>query len=236
MKLAVGRIASIVITISGWMLFAIRTMIDLIGYSTLPDDVIVANHRLNSFLIWLSAIPWWALLAFALVSTIILFFVVWPRTVFVNNIAGGFSDYAKGQEIVPDGVMVMINGLDSDEYTLSLLVTLKNRSAADMKLLLDEASISVDGEKAQMAHNVLPVQITAGSSPQVEISTGRVKKYRDNAKCELRVIVRFGRDSRCSSSVTFAYEVRLLHRPTAGWKVHDPAPQSLRLLEYALKT
>jgi len=79
MKLIAGKIVSGLITLSGWLLLGARLMLDLIGYSTAPEDVAVAKTRLDQALGWFLTIPWWALLGFALISTLWLMWVSWPR-------------------------------------------------------------------------------------------------------------------------------------------------------------
>jgi hypothetical protein len=56
-------------------------MLDLIGYSTAPEDMEVAQDRLDQFVGWLLSVPWWVVLGFALVSTLWLMWVSWPRHV-----------------------------------------------------------------------------------------------------------------------------------------------------------
>ena len=79
MKLALGRIASILIVALGWVLFGVRTALDFIGYSTAPEDLEVARTRLERGLDLLLATPWWALLGFALASTALLIWRSWPH-------------------------------------------------------------------------------------------------------------------------------------------------------------
>jgi hypothetical protein len=79
MKLIVGRILSALFTAGGWLLAGARTVLDLIGYSTAPEDVGVAQARLDQFLGWLLSVPWWAVWGFALVSTMWFIWVSWPR-------------------------------------------------------------------------------------------------------------------------------------------------------------
>lgn len=81
MRLFVGRIASGLITIGGWLLFGARSVLDAIGYSTLPDDAKVAVERLDSFFLWLLSVPWWAVFGFALISSMWLMWVSWPRQI-----------------------------------------------------------------------------------------------------------------------------------------------------------
>lgn len=75
----VGRFVSGSISAGGWLLLGVRTVLDLIGYSTLPEDAKVAADRLDHFFLWLLSVPWWAVLGFALVSTMWLMWVSWPR-------------------------------------------------------------------------------------------------------------------------------------------------------------
>lgn len=76
---AIGRIASQIITAGGWLVAGARLVLDLIGYSTIPEDTGVAQTRAEHFLTWLAGLPWWAPWGFALVSTLWLMWVSWPR-------------------------------------------------------------------------------------------------------------------------------------------------------------
>ena len=78
-NLALKRLASILLFASGWIIAAIRTTLDLIGWSTAPDDVKVAMTRLDQFFAWLLAVPWWIPWGFVLLSTLWLMWVSWPR-------------------------------------------------------------------------------------------------------------------------------------------------------------
>ena len=79
MKLALGRVASVLIAVSGWLLVGIRVVLDLIGYATVPDDQQVAAGLVRDFLLWLLSVPWWVPWGFALISTVVLILVSWPR-------------------------------------------------------------------------------------------------------------------------------------------------------------
>lgn len=79
MKLVIGRIASAIMTAGGWTLFGIKSVLDLIGYSTAPDDAKVAAGLVEKFLAWVLSVPWWATLGFALATTFWLIWVSWPR-------------------------------------------------------------------------------------------------------------------------------------------------------------
>lgn len=54
-------------------------MLDLIGYSTIPDDTKIALGRLDSVFIWFLSVPWWAVFGFATIATMWLMWVSWPR-------------------------------------------------------------------------------------------------------------------------------------------------------------
>jgi hypothetical protein len=77
-RLVLGRVASVFLTAGGWLLAGVRTVLDLIGYSTAPDDLTVARARLDQFFVWLLSVPWWAVWGFALLSTLWLMWVSWP--------------------------------------------------------------------------------------------------------------------------------------------------------------
>lgn len=81
MNLAVGRIVSALVSAGGWLLLGVRTVLDLIGYSTVPDDANVAVTRLEQFFLWLLTVPWWAIFGFALISSMWLMWVSWPRSI-----------------------------------------------------------------------------------------------------------------------------------------------------------
>lgn len=234
--MALGRIVSVFLAMSGWLLFGARVMLDAVGYSTLPEDAIVASERVSAFLIWLSGIPWWALFGFALVSTAILIFAVWPRTIVVKAVGSGIADYSKGQELTPMGVGIMLDGLDHGECAVMVMLTIRNRSAHDMKLLADEMSIHIDGAKLDLNETKFPVQITADSTAVVPIYSGRFKRYEKEARGSFRATIRFGRDARCNSAVIFSYDFHLVAAPHGGWNAMEPVPQTLTLLEYSMKT
>ena len=79
MKLIFGRISSAFVAIAWAVLFGARLVLDLIGYSTAPEDINVAQTRLDQFIWWLLSVPWWALLGLAFASTLWLIWVSWPR-------------------------------------------------------------------------------------------------------------------------------------------------------------
>jgi hypothetical protein len=59
MKLILGRISSAFIALAWAALLGARLVLDLIGYSTAPEDVHVAQTRLDQFIGWLLSVPWW---------------------------------------------------------------------------------------------------------------------------------------------------------------------------------
>jgi|GEM_PF-5865821 len=81
MKNLIGRIISWAATACFWVLVGVRTMLDLIGYSTIPDDAKIALGRLDDFFLWLLSVPWWGVFGFALVASMWLMWVSWqPST------------------------------------------------------------------------------------------------------------------------------------------------------------
>lgn len=76
---AIGRISSVVVVVGGWLVAGIRFALDIVGYSTVPEDIEVARTRLDQFLSYLVSMPWWAPLGFALAATLWLIWVSWPR-------------------------------------------------------------------------------------------------------------------------------------------------------------
>lgn len=78
-KLLAGRVVSALITAGGWLVTGARLVLDAIGYSTVPDDVAVAQSRLDQGIGYLVGLPWWAPLGFATIATMWLMYVSWPR-------------------------------------------------------------------------------------------------------------------------------------------------------------
>ena len=61
-------------------------MLDVIGYSTAPEDIEVARSRLENALDFLLTAPSWAVFGCALVATMWLMWVSWPRqTIFAET-------------------------------------------------------------------------------------------------------------------------------------------------------
>ena len=77
----IGRLFGIALSVGGWLLVGARVVLDLVGYSTAPDDAVVATGLMKSFLLWLLNIPWWVPWAFAFSTTLLLSYVFWPRAV-----------------------------------------------------------------------------------------------------------------------------------------------------------
>jgi hypothetical protein len=81
MKIAIGRFASFLITAGSWVVLAFKLVLDIIGYSTVPEDAAVAQTRMEQFLGWLLTVPWWAVIGVVVVFTISLMWLSWPRNV-----------------------------------------------------------------------------------------------------------------------------------------------------------
>lgn len=54
-------------------------MLDLIGYSTASDDALVAQGIVHQILVWEMSLPLWVPWGFALITTMWLMWVSWPR-------------------------------------------------------------------------------------------------------------------------------------------------------------
>lgn len=90
---ALGRIASVLIVVTGWMMFIIRLVLDIIGYSTVPEDIEVARTRFDQALDLLLSAPWWAFFVFAMFSTVSLMWFSWPRQISAAAKAGIFTPH-----------------------------------------------------------------------------------------------------------------------------------------------
>lgn len=73
------RVGSFLAVIVGWLLAGARFVADLIGYSTLPDDAKVASKLVDRSLDFLLATPAWVVWVCALLPTLLLINVSWPR-------------------------------------------------------------------------------------------------------------------------------------------------------------
>jgi hypothetical protein len=82
-RIFIQRAATYLFMVAGWVLAGIRTTLDLVGWSTAPDDVPVAMSRADQFFLWMLSIPWWVPWGFALISTMWLMWASWHRTVLI---------------------------------------------------------------------------------------------------------------------------------------------------------
>ncbi|MEX2276346.1 MAG: hypothetical protein WD674_00940 [Cucumibacter sp.] len=81
MKLFFGRLISILLTAGGWVLLAVQSVLNAIGYATLPDDAKVAQGIVQEVLLWILRLPPDWVLLFAIVATLGLMWISWPRPV-----------------------------------------------------------------------------------------------------------------------------------------------------------
>ncbi|MCK0149595.1 hypothetical protein MWU54_06150 [Marivita sp. S6314] len=79
MALFFKRLLSFFLALGGWAIAAVRSTLDLIGWSTAPDDIGVAVSALDIFFRWLLTVPWYVPWTFALLSTSWLMWISWPR-------------------------------------------------------------------------------------------------------------------------------------------------------------
>lgn len=85
MGVLAGRITSGLVVAGGWLFLGARLVLDLVGYSTFPEDSRVALGRLGTVFDWLLSVPWWAALGFALIASMWLMWVSWPRANFTTK-------------------------------------------------------------------------------------------------------------------------------------------------------
>lgn len=79
MGITINRTLTFVAVAGGWLFTGVRLALDLIGWSTAPDDVGVAMTRVDQFLTWMMSIPGWVPLVAATMLTAWLMHVSWPR-------------------------------------------------------------------------------------------------------------------------------------------------------------
>ncbi len=90
-----------------------RTVLDLIGYATLPDDAVVAQSVLHRFFLWVLTVPSWLTFVVAFGAYAWLTYVSWPR----QSLAGGVPEEPQvgnaplnEQEIMKDATELKENG------------------------------------------------------------------------------------------------------------------------------
>ena len=80
MSLIAKRLLSTFATAFFFAFAVIRTVLDLIGYATLPDDAVVAQSLLHHFFLWVLSVPSWLTFVTAFGAYAWLTYVSWPRT------------------------------------------------------------------------------------------------------------------------------------------------------------
>lgn len=79
MSLILKRLLSILATAIFFAFWVTRTVLDLIGYATLPDDAVVAQSLLHRFFLWVLTVPSWLTFVAAFGAYAWLAYVSWPR-------------------------------------------------------------------------------------------------------------------------------------------------------------
>ena len=108
MKLVIGRVLSWLFTFGGWVVAVVRTTLDLVGYSTAPQDVEVAKTLIQQAFDLLLTLPWWGPWGFVLISTLWLMWLSWPRHALSenkehplpNSSGGPFTELAMGRDAI----------------------------------------------------------------------------------------------------------------------------------------
>lgn len=102
-------------------------MLDVVGYSTAPEDVEVAQTRLDQLIGWLLTLPWSATFGVALASTLWLIWLSWPqekRSLTIKSSAGTYMRESDGNPTMTD----------SEHITLK---EIKNRIFHNETIILD---------------------------------------------------------------------------------------------------
>lgn len=140
-RLLIGRIVSALLIVGSLLLAITRAVLDVIDYSTVTEDVTIAQTRLDQFFIWLLSLPWGVPWGFALISTVSLIWVSWPRQVTaasqadddkINPYAGDIPTFAellltvnefRCKEIASSNIFdTAVSLVDGDKTKLEVLV------------------------------------------------------------------------------------------------------------------
>lgn len=97
----IQRILAILGFLASAVLSGARMVLDVIGYSTLPEDAGVAAGRLDQFVAWLLSMPWWAPVGMTFILTVILIFFPPPRA---NRPAAAHVQRAEDQPAGPSRI------------------------------------------------------------------------------------------------------------------------------------
>ena len=101
-------------------------MLDLIGWSTAPDDVPVFGQRLDQLLDVVFLAPWWLPWGFAFFATGLLMFVSWPREKsFVGNPPAQTPDQLPIPTLKSEGLYVGVTTVDAQNVEDTLEITIR---------------------------------------------------------------------------------------------------------------
>lgn len=199
MKLILGRVGSILVVALLWLYIGIRTVLDLIGYATVPEDMQVASGLLRDFLIWVLSVPWWAPWGLAVASTLLLIWVSWPRsqphteapaesTIALSQTTEFNQPPMAVEEIVPIDPLDAISGPDHERLELFILdfilpacsaqIVLQERilkKMGDNPFLLRFANLGLRNDYTHQVFNrTYDVLSNLGSSPMPEMTNGEM--------------------------------------------------------------
>ena len=203
MGLIVGRILSALFVAGGWLLFGARLVLDLVGYSTAPDDIEVARTRMEQAFDLLLSAPWWAVFGFALVSTIVLIVVSWPqnKTESVRKALLSFPMAPSG--VVPTTPDLPVPMQETGKRRLTAYDLESRQKAVDILHELNEAIRRGTLEKATyLAENFWVVaneqDITASLSEIIAHSEVEFQAYDQNLELYMRRFSDFDEQLRSS--------------------------------------
>lgn len=241
MKILLGRLFSILATVALVGLAAVRTVLDLIGYSTVSNDVGDAQNLLDTTIRWIIVQPIWPIWLVAILAVAVLTFVVWPRTI-IHQYNRSIAEHAIGKEIAPERLSVMLrrvrreNPKQNSQMRLFFRAHIRNRSNHDVYVSLDEISIHVSSERCVLEQTHFPTRLMADTTTSVDFPVAVVNAWDIEAIGSIRVSIRFGKEQR-RSSVDFTYSFRLMVSATEfrddTWTTVHELPQALEEVSYA---
>ena len=102
MKVALYRVLSYIITAFLGAVAAVRFVFDLIGYSTVADDALVAKSFAEKALNLIISAPWWAPWGVLLIAMVVLMWLSWPRQqVSSGSVENRFAENAPDESQEP---------------------------------------------------------------------------------------------------------------------------------------
>ena len=126
-------------------------MLDLIGWSTAPDDLPVFGERLDRLFDLVVSAPWWIPWGFAFVSTLVLMRLSWPKSYPV------LLQDSKPQLLASD-IAAPLEKKKETDYLALPAPNAEVESARDLKSCLYVGMVTVDANKLK-TENILEIAV-----------------------------------------------------------------------------